>query len=120
MTYPEQKQLTIKLAKLMGVYSRTNRTTAVIRMSVVCTRTNDVWQELGINVPHLSMHLNRVMCAIKWGLNSGRLSLNAEEMISSLSGYQYVKLVIMLALMTGTDQTVIDYLNGKISLEYTS
>ena len=102
----------------LGVYSRTSVKRS--NRALQCARKlsgEDLHDSFGFLYPNLfGYYLDQVLYGIEWGRKTGRFHVQAEQMLDSLSGYQFAKLVVKIALVSPTIGDVVAYLNGRHSL----
>ena len=107
-----------KTARGFRVFSRTNRIKAEGALS--CTfklNPDEMLSSYGLEVPEFfGASLYAIVYGIEYGITTGRLSHNAEQMLNSMSGYNFAKFVIRLALAKATMHDVVAYLNGNKSI----
>lgn len=110
MSYASYKTQVAQTLKTMGIHSRTNRIKVEVRLTMVAPfESAELPKYLNVNVM-------RVFRAIQWGVTTGRLHASADAMVKEISGYQLAKLAVKLALAGYTDNEVVQYLRGEISV----
>lgn len=104
-----------RVVNAFGIYSRTGNVRAEVRLDTKRKQSAEyLYEAFGVYLPkHFGIRLDAVLYAIAWGKQTGRLSQCAEQMLDNISGYQFSKLVVKLALTDATMQDVVDYLNGR-------
>lgn len=107
-----------RVVNAFGVYSKTGRIRAEVRLDTKRKQSAEYLHDAyGLYLPkHFGVQLDAVLYAIEWGSKTGRLSQGAETLLGNMSGYQFSKLVVKLALTDATMQDVVDYLNGRKSV----
>lgn len=122
-TYSNLTELNSHIAgiiKALRIFSRTSRKKS--QSTLVCSfkeSAQDLQESYNMEFPqHFGSLLHKAIYAIEWGLQTGRMNPNATKFLDGLSGYQYAKLVVKLALFGGTMQDIVYYLNGKKSITY--
>lgn len=101
----------------LGVYSRTSVKRS--QRALHCARKlsgEDLVDSYGFLFPKLfGYYLDQVLYALEWGRKTGRFHIQAEQMLDSLSGYQFAKFVVRIALASQTVGDVVAYVNGRHS-----
>lgn len=107
-----------RVVNAFGVYSNTGRIRAEVRLDTKRKQSaEDLHDAYNVYLPKFfGARLDAVLYAIEWGSKTGRFSQGAETLLGNMSGYQFSKLVVKLALTDATMQDVVDYLNGRKSV----
>lgn len=110
----------VSTSKAIRIFSRTNRVSAEVKLSLFSQKSDsDITEWYGIVSPNLlGTKVKVVLNGIKYGTATGRFHTSAQNMIDSLSGYQFTKLVLKLAFCSLTMQDTVNYINGKHAITF--